>query len=102
MLASFSVIPVGTGEELSDLISELVPVIETSGLPFRLGAMQTTVEGDPSAVMDVIMECHAHMKSRASRVLTSITIDDRAGATNRLTGKVADVEHHLGRRVPHE
>lgn len=102
MLASFSVVPVGAGEELKELIAQLVPIIEESGLVYAMGAMQTTVEGEPEPVLEVIMACHRHMKTLAPRVLTHITIDDRNDATGRLAGKVADVEAVLGRSVPHE
>ena len=102
MLASFSVVPVGVREELKELIAELIPLIEASGLPHAVGAMQTTIEGEPDRVMDLIMTCHRHMRTRASRVLTHITIDDREGAVGRLAGKVKDLEDFLGRRISHE
>ncbi len=101
MLASFSVVPMGVGEELKEKIAGLVPIIESSGLDYLMGAMQTTLEGDPDKVMAVIMACHHHMKTMAPRVLTHITIDDRKGAVGRLKGKVQDVEAVLGRRVNH-
>jgi uncharacterized protein YqgV (UPF0045/DUF77 family) len=37
------------------------------------------------------------MRESASRVYTSITIDDRDTAVERLKGKVTDVERVLGR-----
>ena len=102
MLASFSIAPVGAGEELSKHVAAIIDIIDKSGLTYKLGAMQTTVEGDEDKVMALIMECHRHMRSKAHRVLTHITIDDREGATGRLTGKVADVEKTLGRKLSHE
>ncbi|HSV75157.1 MAG TPA: MTH1187 family thiamine-binding protein [Chthonomonadales bacterium] len=102
MLASFSVVPIGVGEELKEKIAELVPLIEQSGLDYTMGAMQTTVEGDPEKVLALIMACHRHMRSAAPRVLTHVTIDDREGAAGRLRGKVQDVESVLGRSVNRE
>lgn len=99
MIASFSVVPVGTGEELKEKIAQLIPIIEDSGLDYVMGAMQTTVEGDGEKVMEVIMKCHRHMKTTAPRVLTHIAIDDREGAEGRLRGKVRDVEDVIGRSV---
>lgn len=102
MIASFSVVPVGTGEELKEKIARIVSIIEQSGLDYVMGAMQTTVEGDSEKVIEVIMQCHQHMKTAAPRVLTHIAIDDRQGAKGRLKGKVSDVEAVLGRSVSHE
>ena len=102
MLASFAVIPVGSNEELKELVAAIIDIIDKSGLPYTLGAMQTTIEGDEDEVMALIMKCHKRMREMAPRVLTSITIDDRADANNRLKGKISDVEEVLGRNLSHE
>ncbi|MHB1456541.1 MAG: MTH1187 family thiamine-binding protein [Armatimonadota bacterium] len=102
MLASFAVIPVGSNEELKELVAEIIDIIDKSGLPYTLGAMQTTIEGNEDEVMALIMKCHKRMREMAPRVLTSITIDDRADANNRLKGKISDVEEVLGRNLSHE
>lgn len=102
MVVSFSVVPIGVGEELKDYIAGVLDLIDRSGLPYKLGAMQTTVEGDAEAVLALVMKCHAHLLEHAPRVLTHITIDDRRGATGRLDGKVRDVEQVLGRQLSHE
>lgn len=99
MLASFAIVPIGQGEELKEDVAAILEIIDQSGLPYKLGAMQTTVEGEPKQVMDLIMTCHEAMKTRAQRVLTHIAIDDRDGATKRLQGKVSDVETILGRKL---
>jgi uncharacterized protein (TIGR00106 family) len=102
MVVSFSIVPVGVGEELKEQIARVLDLIDQSGLPYRLGAMQTTVEGEEAEVMNLVMRCHRLMRESAPRVLTHIAIDDRQGATSRLEGKVADVESVLGRKLSHE
>ncbi|HMA75956.1 MAG TPA: MTH1187 family thiamine-binding protein [Candidatus Krumholzibacteriaceae bacterium] len=102
MLASFSVAPVGVGESLSKYVAKIISLIDESGLPYRMGAMNTTVEGTQEEVISLIMDCHNLMKDAAGRVLTSITIDDRKGATGRLTGKIDDVEKIIGRDISRE
>ena len=52
-------------------------------------------------MMELIMRCHRAARKAAPRVFTSVTIDDREGATGRLTGKIDDVERILGRTVRH-
>jgi uncharacterized protein YqgV (UPF0045/DUF77 family) len=64
--------------------------------------MQTTIEGDDTEVMALILQCHRQMRAKAKRVITQIAIDDREGATGRLTGKVEDVEKALGWKVSRE
>lgn len=101
MLAVFSVLPVGVGEALSEHVARIVDIIDGSGLDYTLGAMATTVEGDGDEVMELVMKCHRAARESAPRVFTSVTIDDREGATGRLTGKIDDVERILGRSVKH-
>lgn len=86
MLASFSVVPLGAGEGVKEIIS---------GLSYQLGPMHTVVEGEPEQVLEVILRCHRRVLELAPRVLTNITLDDRKGATGRLRGKVRDVEQIL-------
>lgn len=102
MLASFSVLPLGVGEKLGGYVAGIVSLIEESGLDYRFGAMQTTIEGDPEEVIALIMKCHREMRKIAPRVLTSIKIDDREEGSGRITGKVEDVEKVLGRKLKKE
>lgn len=102
MLASFSIVPIGNGEELKADVAAILEIIDASGLAYKLGAMQTTVEGPEDEVLALIMACHRKMRQRANRVLTHITMDDRAGATGRLDGKVRDVEDVLGKELRRE
>lgn len=99
MIAEFSVVPVGKGEELAKLVAGVVDIIDKSGLPYQLTAMGTLVEGEWDDVLALIKECHFKMRRQGARVLTRISIDDRENAVNRLTGKVRDVEKALGREL---
>lgn len=97
MLASFSVVPLGVTGGVKALVAEALKIVDESDLDYALGAMQTTVEGDPETVMETILACHRRMLELAPRVLTHIVIDERRGATGRLEGKVRDVEEVLGK-----
>ena len=99
MIAEFSIVPVGKGEELAKLVAGIVDIIDKSGLPYQLTAMGTLVEGEWDDVLALIKECHFKMRRQGARVLTRISIDDRENAVNRLTGKVRDVEKVLGREL---
>jgi len=103
MLASFAVVPMGITGGVKELVAEALKIVDESGLPYELGAMQTTIEGEPEQVMEVILRCHRRVLELAPRVLTHIAIDERRGATGRLEGKVRDVEEIVGkplRRLP--
>lgn len=99
MIAEFSITPVGKGESVGELVAKIVDIIDTSGLPYKLTAMGTLVEGEWDDIQELIKECHFMMKRYSSRVITFISIDDREGAKGRLEGKVEDVENILGREL---
>ncbi|MEF8832116.1 MAG: MTH1187 family thiamine-binding protein [Candidatus Thermoplasmatota archaeon] len=99
MLAEFSIIPLDKGVSLSEYVSEIVDMVDKSGLDYKLTPMGTVVEGDWDEVMDLISKCHEQMRKYSERVETKIIIDDRKGADNRLTGKIDSVEKKLGKEV---
>jgi uncharacterized protein (TIGR00106 family) len=99
MIAEFSIIPIGKGESLAGLVAKVVDIIDGSGLPYKLTAMGTIVEGEWDDVLELIKECHRKMRQSSSRVITTITIDDREKAKGRIEGKVEEVEEILGRRL---
>ena len=99
MLAEFSVFPIGKGEGLSQYVSQIIKMIDESGLEYRLNPMGTVVEGEWDEVLDLIKRCHREMRRFSTRVITNISIDDREGAFGRITGKIESVEKTLGREV---
>ncbi len=100
MIAEFSVIPIGQGESLSSYVAECLKIVKESGLKYQFTATCTILEGDYDSVMRVIDKCHKKVRGMSNRVLTSIKIDDRAGASEEMSRKVASVERKLN--VPSE
>jgi len=85
---------------VSDDVARVIDMIDKSGLRYKLTAMATIIEGDWDKVMKLINRARLMLRRRGhSRIYICITIDDRKGAANRLTGKIKSVENHLGRKV---
>jgi uncharacterized protein (TIGR00106 family) len=99
MVVEFSIIPIGKGESLSNLIAKVIDIVDKSGLSYKVTAMGTIVEGEWDEIMELIKNCHFKMKEYCSRVYTKISIDDRKDARNRITGKVEDIEKILGKKL---
>ena len=95
MVVSLTIIPLGGGDELKEKIADIVAIIHDSGLSYKLGSMQTCIEGEWDEVMEVVRRCHHKALESAPRCLTTVTIDDRKGFTGRLEGKVKDVKDIL-------
>ena len=99
MIAEFSIFPVGKGEHLSQYVAPMIKIVKESGLPYKLTAMATIVEGDADQVFDLVKKCHAKMMEDSNRVVATIRIDDFKGRTGRLAGKIKSVEEKLGEEV---
>ncbi len=100
MLAELEVIPIGTeSPSLSSVLAEVAKLIDQSGLDYRVGAMGTVVEGDWDRIMLLAKQCHMAVLRSASRVMTSIRIDDRKDkpANGRIVQKVQSLEAKVGR-----
>jgi len=46
MLVQFSIVPLGTGESVSQSVAEVIRIVDESGLPYRTNPMGTVVEGE--------------------------------------------------------
>ena len=97
MVVFFSIVPIGAGQELKQQVSEVVGIIDRSGLPYRLTAMGTEVEGDWDEVLQVVRKAHDTGRRFTGRVLTHVAIDHREVFHGRLKGKVHDVAAILGK-----
>jgi uncharacterized protein (TIGR00106 family) len=95
MLVQFTVYP-SDATHMSRDVALMVQVLERAGLDFRLGPMATAVEGTWEQVMPAIRRCHEIMREHHARVITTITVDDRAEQAHHLDEMVSVVEQHLG------
>ena len=99
LLTEFSMTPLDNGESVSPYVSRSIDIIDTSGVPYKLGPMGTCVEGDWDQVFGVIKACFDRMSQDCSRVSIAIKVDYRKGKSGRLESKIAKVEKTLGRKV---
>lgn len=99
VLLEFSMTPLDKGESVSKYVARSLDIIDQSGLPYRLGPMGTTVEGEWDEVMAVAKACYEKMSSDCGRITCSMRIDARAGKEGRLQGKTDKIESVLGRSV---
>ena len=99
VLLEFSMTPLGAGESVSKYVTRSLDVITASGLPYRLHAMGTVIEGDWDEVFDVVRQCYETMSADCDRVTCSIKVDSRKGKAGRLTSKITSIENNLGRKL---
>jgi len=99
MLVEFSIVPVGLGSSLGDRLAEVLKIVDTSRLPYKVNPMGTVVEGEWDDVMNLIKKCHNVVMNAGERAITTITIDDRKNRVDRIEEKVKSVERRIGKSL---
>ncbi len=98
MLVELHITPLGRGTHLGQDLAEVLKLVDESGLPYALTPTGTCIEGEWDEVMALVKNCHERMRTMATRVLTTVRIDDESGASNKLMSNVSSVEHAAGRQ----
>ena len=95
MLVQFSIVPLGKGSSIGDDIAEVLKIVDSSKLPYKINPMGTVVEGSWAEIVRLIRKCHNTVLRNSERIITTISIDDRKGKKNRIEEKVRSVEKRL-------
>jgi uncharacterized protein (TIGR00106 family) len=99
MLAEFSIIPIGVGSSIGDRLAEVLKIVDSSGLPYKVNPMGTVVEGEWDDIMRLIKKCHKTVMKTGDRVVTTVSIDDRKGKPNRIDEKIKSIERRIGKSL---
>ena len=99
LLLEFSMYPLGKGESVSTYVARSLKIVDKSGLPYKLHAMGTVLEGEWTECLSVVEKCFRAMKKDCARVEVVLKVDYRKGRRGALSTKVASVEHLLGKRL---
>ncbi len=98
MLMELTVIPLGHRSLSADLAG-VIGLIDESGLPYRVTAFGTLIEGEWDALMEIAKRCHEAIRKKTDRVLILIRLDDYGNRADLLNTTVRHVEQQLGRSL---
>ncbi len=99
-IIAVSIAPLGMGSSVSDYVVAAEEILAAKpNLKWQIGSMFTTIEGDLDEVLGVVREMQeAVFEAGASRVVTTIQIDDRRDKLITIEGKLRTVEEKMGIR----
>ena len=83
-LVAVSIAPVGTGDELSKEVAEVIKIIRNSNLPNRTTSMFTEIEGPYDEVMKVVKDATFILLNKGIRTSVVLKMDIRPGFENTL------------------
>ena len=100
VLLEISTFPMDKGESLSQYVSQVVKMIEDSGVDYQLNAMGTIVETDDiKQALTLVEKAYDILdKLGCNRVYAVLKFDIRKGKTHRLSGKVQSVTEKMESR----
>jgi uncharacterized protein (TIGR00106 family) len=91
VLIDFAIFPTDKGDSVSPFVARALKIVKESGLPFKLGPMGTSVEGEWDEVMAVVTDCYRD----CDRIYMTMKVDYRKGRTECITNKITSVEEKL-------
>ncbi len=96
-IIDFSIFPVDKGDSLSPYVARAMDIIKASGLKYHMGPMGTSIEGEWGELQALINRCFEDLKTDCNRVIMTIKVDHRKGASDRIRSKIRSVEEKLTR-----
>ena len=94
VVAELAIIPIGTGGAgVSHYVAACLDILEgRKDLSYQLTPMGTVVEGSLDAVLEVTRQMHeVPFEKGASRVVTTLKVDERRDKPSTMAGKVESV-----------
>ncbi len=93
-LLSLQIIPrLADHDEVIALVDRAIAVIDRSGVRYRVGPLETTMEGELDALLDIVRQVNQEMVAHGSpSVLSQVKIlyDPKGASMDRLTAKYDD------------
>ena len=96
-LMEFTIIPLDKGSSFSKYVAQVLDIVDTCGLDYRLTPMGTIVEGEWSDLLSLLDRCFSAIENISDRISLSVKFDHRKGQNGRIRGKVQSVEKRVGR-----
>jgi len=97
----FSMFPTDKGESVSTYVSQIIGLIDKSGITYQLTPMGTILEGRWDEVFGVITSCFKVLEPQSNRISSSIKVDYRKGDKSRMKSKIEKIESLLQKDIKH-
>lgn len=96
VMVDLCVVPMGVGVSVSEYVAECERIIAAAGLAHQLHPYGTVIEGDWTAVFDVVRQCHERVHALgAPRVFTSLKVGTRTDREQSMQDKIDSVRRKL-------
>ncbi len=98
VLLEFAMFPMDKGESVKEDVSQIIKMIDESGVSYQLTAMGTIIETETmDEALDIVRKAYGVLEENCDRVYSSLKFDIRKGSSNRLKTKIESVEKLIGK-----
>lgn len=97
VLLEFSMFPTDKGESVSTYVSQVIKMINDSGVNYQLTPMGTIIETDHiDDALNIVKRAYEVLEQAdCNRIYSSLKFDIRRGKENRLQGKVNSIREKI-------
>jgi len=89
---SLQIVPMTEDQKVYPIVDKVIQLIHDTGLPYRVGPMETTIEGELEQLLPIIQQSvELAVKLGASRVLAVVKVDYKPGGVT-MKEKMASYE----------
>ena len=89
---SLQIVPMTKDQKVYPIVDKVIQLIHDTGLPYRVGPMETTIEGELEQLLPIVQHStELAVKLGASRVLAVVKIDYKPGGVT-MKEKMASYE----------
>lgn len=97
VLLEFSMFPTDKGESVSEYVSKIIKMIDSSGYSYKLTPMGTIIETNSlKEALDLVEKSYACLEPYSNRVYSSLKLDIQKNKSERMKSKVASIENKIG------
>ena len=96
-LIQFAIFPTDKGESVGKEVSEVIKMIDQSGISYKLTPMGTIIETETLIEgLGIINRAYEILEPVSQRVYATVSIDVRKNTSNRMNSKIKSIENRIG------
>lgn len=98
VLLEFAMFPTDKGDSVSEYVSQIIKMIDSSGFSYKLTAMGTIIETETlTEALEMVNKSYEILEPYSNRVYSSINLDIQKAKSGRIEKKIESIESKIGK-----
>jgi len=96
VLVNFAMFPTDSGTSVSKYVSQIIKMIDDSGIPYKLNPMGTSFETETMSEALSLIEKSYQILENHKRIYAVVNFDIQKDKSNRISSKIKSIEEKIG------